>query len=91
MNWMTVKYIMNLWSISCSSVDYEMAAEILEEGNVNYLEMERNIAYKFSVGMILTGDFRTADDERFFACWRREIVDLHEIEKVRILHYTDFL
>ena len=76
-----------------------MVAEILEEGNVNYLEMERNIAHKFSVGMILTGDFRTADDERFFACWRREIVDLHEIEKVsikrkekrsRILHYTDF-
>ena len=65
--------------------DYEMAVEILEEGNVNYLEMERNIAHKFSVGMILTGDLRTADDERFFACWRREIVDLHEIEKVRIL------
>ena len=39
--------------------DYEMAAETLEEGNVNFLEMERNIAHKFSVGMILTGDFRT--------------------------------
>lgn len=62
--------------------DYIMATEILEEGHVNYLVMERNIAHKFSVGMILTGDFSTVDDESFFACWRREIVDLHEIEKV---------
>ena len=52
---------------------------------MNYLVMERNIAHKFSVGMILTGRFNTADDESFFACLRREIVDLHEIEKVRIL------
>lgn len=59
-----------------------MATKILEEGHVNYLVIERNIAHKFSVGMILTGDFSTVDDESFFACWRREIVDLHEIEKV---------
>lgn len=67
--------------------DYVMAAEILEEGNIIYLVMDRNIAHKFSVGMILTGHFTATDDESFFACWRREIVDLHEIEKVRRLHF----
>lgn len=45
-----------------------MAAEILEEANRNHLVMERNIAYKFSVGVILTGHFGTVDDESFFAC-----------------------
>ena len=60
--------------------DYVMAAEILQEGNMNYLVIERTIAHKFSVGMILTGRFSTGDDESFFACWRREIVDLHETE-----------
>ena len=65
--------------------DYFMADEILKEENMNYLVMERHIAHKFSVGMILTGRLSTANDESFFACWRREIVDLHEIEKVRIL------
>ncbi len=62
--------------------DYVMATELLEEGNIDYLVMERNIAHKFSVGMILTGDYGTEEDEIFFACWRREIVDNHEIEKV---------
>ncbi|KAL9979008.1 hypothetical protein ACROYT_G016598 [Oculina patagonica] len=61
--------------------DYVMATELLEEGNTDYLVMERNIAHKFSVGMILTGDYGTEEDEIFFACWRREIVDNHEIEK----------
>ena len=62
--------------------DYVMATELLEERHISYLVMERNIAHKFAVGMILTGDFGTEHDEIFLACWRREIVDNHEIEKV---------
>ena len=62
--------------------DYVMATELLDEGHINFLVMERNIAHKFSVGMIITGDYGTEQDEIFFTCWRREIVDNHEIEKV---------
>ncbi|KAJ7351043.1 hypothetical protein OS493_037106 [Desmophyllum pertusum] len=63
-----------------------MATELLEERHISYLVMERNIAHKFAVGMILTGDFGTEHDEIFLACWRREIVDNHEIEKALQRH-----
>lgn len=65
--------------------DYFMVDEIFKEGNMNYFVMERYIVYKFFVGMILMGCLSIVNDESFFVCWRREIVDFYEIEKVRIL------
>ena len=62
-----------------------MASDLVKEQHINYLVIEKTIAHKFSVGMSLTGDFGTQEDENFLACWRREIVDNHEIEKVRLV------
>lgn len=62
--------------------DYDMASDLIKKRRINDLKIEKNIAHEFSVGMSLTGDFGTKEDESFLACWRREIVDDYEIEKV---------
>lgn len=62
--------------------DYVEAQELLKDGHMKNIVIEKNIAHKYSVGMILIGNFE-ADDESFFTCWRRELVDNREIEKVK--------
>lgn len=62
--------------------DYVEAEELLKNGHIKNTVIEKNIAHKYSVGMILIGNF-VADDERFFKCWRRELVDNREIERVK--------
>lgn len=62
--------------------DYDMASDLIKKRRINDLKIEKNVAHEFSVGMSLTGDFGTKEDEGFLACWRREIVDDYEIEKV---------
>ena len=61
--------------------DYVMGEKLLKDGHIKNLVIERNIAHKFSVGMILMGDY-AANDESFIRCWRRELVDNREIERV---------
>ncbi|CAH3167157.1 unnamed protein product [Pocillopora meandrina] len=66
--------------------DYDMASDLIKKRRINDLKIEKNIAHEFSVGMSLTGDFGTKEDESFLACWRREIVDDYEIEKATRRH-----
>ena len=61
--------------------DYIMADKLLKGGHIKNLVIEKNIAHKFSVGMIRIGDF-TTEDKEFFICWRRELVDNREVEIV---------
>ena len=62
--------------------DYVEAQELLKNGHMKNIVIEKNIAHKYSVGMILIGNF-VADDESFFTCWRRELVDNRELERVK--------
>ena len=61
--------------------DYIMADKLLKGGHIKNFVIEKNIAHKFSVGMIRIGDF-TTEDKEFFMCWRRELVDNREVEIV---------
>lgn len=61
--------------------DYIMADKLLKGGHIKNLVIEKNIAHKFSVGMIRIGDV-TTEDKEFFICWRRELVDNREVEIV---------
>lgn len=62
--------------------DYDMVFDLIKKRWINDFKIEKNIVYEFLVGMSLIGDFGIKEDESFFVCWRREIVDDYEIEKV---------